>query len=203
MAWAGLVRMNRNSSSIALAFAALAHPARRDTCSPGPALGADHASSPATSTTRKNPYRQDARAPTIEEEADCIAGSPLRRSVESAQVLAPGVAPVIDPQFQEVYLPTSVRSRLRLPPKIWVFGLRTAWYCGWSPGVESHAAARRRAAAATASLVALTAAHPRILLIAHGVMNGLIAAQLRRGGWRGPWVRPRRYWAFAVYERPE
>jgi broad specificity phosphatase PhoE len=134
--------------------------------------------------------------------ADCIAGSPLRRSVESAQVLAPGVAPVIDPQFREVYLPTSVRSRLRLPPKVWVFGLRMAWYCGWSPGVESHAAARRRAAAATARLVALTAAHPRVLLIAHGVMNGLIAAQLRRGGWRGPWVRPRRYWAFAVYERP-
>lgn len=132
--------------------------------------------------------------------SDCVAASPLRRSLESARLLAPKRLPLVDPLFREVFLPTAIGSRLRLPPKLWVFLARSRWYAGWSPGVESHAEARARAAAATGRLLTLAARHQRVLLIAHGVMNGLIAAQLRGRGWRGPWLRPRRHWAFAQYE---
>jgi broad specificity phosphatase PhoE len=129
-----------------------------------------------------------------------IAASPLRRSLESARRLAPGHSLLVDPVFREVPLPTAIRSRLHLPPRLWNFLARSAWYCGWSPGVESFAEARCRAAAAAAMLADLAAQHGHILLAAHGVMNGLIGARLRRCGWRGPRVRPRRYWASAVYE---
>jgi broad specificity phosphatase PhoE len=129
-----------------------------------------------------------------------IAASPLRRSLESARRLAPGQPPLIDAVFREVFLPTAIRSRLRLPPRLWNLLARTAWYCGWSPGIENFPEARRRAAIAATMLAELAARHGQILLAAHGVFNGLIAARLRRTGWRGPWIRPRRYWAFAVYE---
>src|SRR4029450_11087073 len=52
--------------------------------------------------------------------SDCVAASTLRRSLESARALAPGVVPVVDPVFREVPLPTANTATLRLPPKLWV-----------------------------------------------------------------------------------
>lgn len=131
-----------------------------------------------------------------------IAASPLRRSLESAKLLCPEQTPVIEPLFREVYLPTAIRSGLRLRPRLWNLLARVAWYCGWSPGVESFPEARRRASAAAALLASLAQERGYLLLTGHGQMNGLIGKRLRRAGWRGPRLRPRRYWAFAVYQRP-
>jgi broad specificity phosphatase PhoE len=130
-----------------------------------------------------------------------IAASPLRRSLESAKLLRPDQAPEVEPRFREIYLPTAIRSGLRLPPRLWALLARAAWYCGWSPGVESFTEARRRASAAATLLETLALERGFLLLIGHGQLNGLIGKRLRRSGWRGPWLRPRRYWAFAVYQR--
>ena len=131
-----------------------------------------------------------------------LAASPLRRSLESAEILCPGEAPYLEPLFREVYLPTAIRSGVRLRPRLWSLLARTGWYCGWSPGVERFSDAPRRATAAAALLVSLASQRGQLLLIGHGRMNGLIGKRLRRAGWRGPRLRPRRYWAFAVYEHP-
>ncbi|HEV8599258.1 MAG TPA: histidine phosphatase family protein [Gemmatimonadales bacterium] len=131
----------------------------------------------------------------------CIAASTLRRSLESAEILHPGEPPYVEPLFREVYLPTAIRSGLRLRPRVWTLLARIAWYCGWAPGVESFAEARRRATAAATRLTELARTRGQLLLIGHGQLNGLIGKRLRRAGWRGPWLRPRRYWAFAVYEQ--
>jgi broad specificity phosphatase PhoE len=130
-----------------------------------------------------------------------IAASPLRRSLESAHLLAPGVAPEVRPFFQELSLPTAIHSGLRLRPTLWSSLARAAWYCGWSPRVEDFAAARARASTAANTLAALAAVEDSILLVGHGLMNGLIGIRLRRAGWRGPRFRARRLWAFSVYER--
>ena len=131
-----------------------------------------------------------------------IAASPLRRSLESAAVLCPGAAPDVEPEFREIYLPTAIPFGLKLPPRLWSLLARGAWYCGWSPGVESFAEARRRASRMAVRLAELARDRETLLLAGHGQMNGLIGKRLRRSGWRGPWLRPRRYWAFAVYESP-
>ena len=131
-----------------------------------------------------------------------IAASPLRRSLESAQVLAPGITPDVRPLFREVYLPTAIRSGLRLPPKLWSSLARGAWYLGWSPQVESLAGARVRASTAATILAALALAEDSVLLVGHGLMNGFIGRRLRRAGWSGPPVGTRRLWAFSVYRRP-
>lgn len=130
-----------------------------------------------------------------------LAASPLRRSLESAEAVAPGVVPRIEPLFQEVFLPTDIRAGLRLRPQVWTSIARSAWYGGWSPGVESFTEARHRAAWAADVLVDLALTQESVLLVGHGIMNGLIGRRLRHAGWSGPRFRPRRLWAFAVYQQ--
>ena len=133
--------------------------------------------------------------------ARCVMTSTLRRAIDSARFLFPSVAPTIDARFAEPSLPCAVRSRLRFRPGLWTGLVRTAWFCGWTPGVESFSAARRRARDAAQALVALAADGGDVVLVGHGLMNLLLAARLRTTGWVGPRLRPFRHWGFRVYER--
>ncbi|HEY3219901.1 MAG TPA: histidine phosphatase family protein [Gemmatimonadales bacterium] len=133
--------------------------------------------------------------------AKCLVTSPLRRSRDSVDLLAPSTAPLIDPCFREAELPCAIRSRLRLRPELWAWLARSAWFCGWSTGVESFTAARARASQAAMVLASHAKACGAVVLMGHGLMNILIARQLRRAGWTGPRFPRARHWAFAVYER--
>ncbi|HEV8510171.1 MAG TPA: histidine phosphatase family protein [Gemmatimonadales bacterium] len=146
-------------------------------------------------------HRPPAELQHLVRAADGVVASPLRRSLESASLLAPTAPPLIDACFREAELPSAVGSGLRLRADIWAGLARTAWFCGWSPGVESFKAARGRAARAAGILAAQAGARGPIALVGHGLMNILIAAQLRRAGWSGPLLPPQRHWGFAVYER--
>jgi broad specificity phosphatase PhoE len=146
-------------------------------------------------------YLPPAELVRIAQSSRLLATSPLRRSRESADAVAPGVVPRVDSLFREVFLPTAIRSGLRLSPRLWSSLARAAWYGGWSPGVESFAAARRRSSLAASALLELAAIHGSVLLVGHGIMNGLIGHRLRRAGWGGPRFRTRRLWAFAEYQQ--
>ena len=130
-----------------------------------------------------------------------VLASTLRRSIESVQLVVPGARPVMDPVFREVQLPTRIQSGVRLRPRAWTTLARVAWYCGWSPGVENFAGARARASVAAKALASLAEEHGQVILVGHGLMNGLIGKRLLRFGWRGPLFRPRRHWAFGVYRK--
>ena len=132
--------------------------------------------------------------------ASCIVTSPLRRSLESAHLLAPGVKPMTDRLVQEAALPSAFPSNLRLSPDAWRVLARVAWFCCWSGGVESFRAARKRAAQAAAMLIERSRTHPTIAVVAHGMMNILIARDLRANGWRGPWIPSPRHWSYGVYQ---
>jgi len=143
--------------------------------------------------------RPSAELAQLVRSASCVIASPLRRSIESARLIAPGVVPLIDEQFREPPLPCAIRSHLRLRPNVWTWLARCAWFCGRSAGVESFKAAWKRAAAAARSLVSRAEDHGSVVLMGHGLMNILIARQLRAMGWRGPRFPPPRHWAFGVY----
>ncbi len=134
-------------------------------------------------------------------EAACICTSPLRRSRESAELLATTAAMVVDADFREAELPCAFRSGLRLPPDVWAFLARSAWFCGWSAGAEGFQKARGRAAKAAALLRARAERDGVVLLMGHGLMNILIARHLRGVGWRGPRLPSQKHWGFAIYER--
>jgi len=134
--------------------------------------------------------------------ATCLFASPLRRSRESTRLLDPTTMPRIDACFREAELPCAFRSGLRLRPEAWSWLARSAWLCGWSAGVESFRAARERARQAASVLIGHAEQHGAVVLIGHGLMNFLIARQLRRNGWRGPRFPSSKHWAFDVYSFP-
>ncbi len=133
--------------------------------------------------------------------AACIVTSTLRRSIESARALAPARATVGEAAFREAGLPSPTHAWLRLSPQAWGALTRIAWFLGWCPNAETLGLARERAAAAAAHLVELFHKHGPVLLVGHAVFNRLIAAELRRSGWRGPALPSASYWKAAVYQR--
>jgi broad specificity phosphatase PhoE len=145
--------------------------------------------------------RPGAELERLSREAKCLVASPLRRSTDSARVLAPTTVPLIDPCFREAELPTAIRSGVRLRPEMWALLARTAWFCGWSAGVESFKTVRERAAKAASVLTGHAEESGAVVLVGHGLMNILIARRLRAAGWRGPRFPSPQYWTFGVYER--
>ncbi|HXO85517.1 MAG TPA: histidine phosphatase family protein [Gemmatimonadales bacterium] len=132
--------------------------------------------------------------------------SPLRRSRDSALLLAPASALVIQDPIREAALPSAFRSSWRLPPMLWAGVARAGWFCGWSPGVESFGHARDRAQRAARMLQARAEQEEGegegdVIVIGHGLMNALIAAQLRALGWHGPPFPSRSHWGFGTYSR--
>ena len=146
-------------------------------------------------------HRPSAELQDLVRTADGIVASPLRRSLESARLLAPAVVPLVDACFREAELPFTIASGLRLPPIIWAGLARIAWFCGWSPGVETFRAARGRAAEAARALAVQAESRGAVVLVGHGLMNILIAARLRGAGWSGPLWLGQRHWGFAVYDK--
>lgn len=142
--------------------------------------------------------RPSAELERIAEEARLIIVSPLRRSRDSAALLRPTAA-TVEEDVREAPLPSAFRSSLRLPPAVWTGIARSAWLCGWCAGVESFSATRRRANQAARRLQALATEHGDVLVVGHGLMNALIAGELRRSGWRGPPFPSRRHWQFGRY----
>jgi broad specificity phosphatase PhoE len=133
--------------------------------------------------------------------ASCVIASPLRRSLESARLLAPAGVPVTDALFREADLPCGFRSAARLRPDVWAVLARSAWFFGWADGMESFAATRVRAAGAAQLLTARAESHDTIAVVGHGMINIVIARELRAHGWRGPRVPSRRHWSFGLYRR--
>jgi broad specificity phosphatase PhoE len=85
---------------------------------------------------------------------------------------------------------------------LWAGVARARWFCGWAPGVESFGHARERAQRA-ARMLQLRAEQEEedVVVIGHGLMNALIAAQLWALGWHGPSFPSRSHWGFGTYSR--
>src|SRR5262245_25609682 len=67
----------------------------------------------------------------------CIVTSTLRRSIESAALVATAPPVASDALFDEAGIPTAIPFRFALWPDHWNVLARAAWMLGWSPGAES------------------------------------------------------------------
>ena len=123
--------------------------------------------------------------------------STLRRSVESAALLAPDRAVLSDPLFVEAGMPIATWDRQGIRPRDWNALGRIAWMLGWSRGRESWPAARHRAKLAAGRLAELARDHGSVLLVGHGLLNILIQRALRATGWSGGGWRAE-YWSFVI-----
>lgn len=134
--------------------------------------------------------------------ARCIVSSTLRRSVESAALLAPARPVLSEELFVEAGMPVAMPGRVAIRPKHWDAFARIAWILGWSRGTESWPAARRRAALAAERLSDLAREHGSVLLVGHGMLNALIQRALRARGWSGGGWRSA-YWSYVVLTLPD
>ncbi|HBZ17058.1 histidine phosphatase family protein [Pantoea sp. NPDC088449] len=140
------------------------------------------------------------RSVTIARQASVIVTSPLPRARSSLARL--GLQPqAVDAVFSEVAMPTLPFARPHLPLSVWLALLRLLWLCGYSGHVESVQHARDRARRAADKLVALSQ-QGTVLLVGHGIMNKLIARELRKRGWQAEKHASSRHWSSAIYHRP-
>lgn len=130
----------------------------------------------------------------------CIVTSTLRRSIESASIVAPGRSPVVDALFNEAGIPTAIPFRVALTPASWDALARAAWLLGIAAGDESFRDARIRARQAAARLVDLARQHGAVALVGHGMLNTLILWALRGSGWSGSGT-PRVYWGTVALQK--
>jgi len=132
--------------------------------------------------------------------ADYVVASPLPRAQSSLEKLGLQAA-AVDPVFSEVSLPLMRLGYPNLPPAFWLFMLRILWLGGYAGSVESYRQAQQRAQLAADRLIELSK-QGNVLLAGHGIMNKLIARQLRKQGWLAEKHASSRYWSTAIYHPP-
>jgi broad specificity phosphatase PhoE len=131
-----------------------------------------------------------------------IVASPLRRSYESAQLLASSQLVMTEDLIREADMPHPSWWFPVLPIAVWLVIFRIAWYFGYSRNAESRSDASMRAKVAADRLVDLSRQHDSIFVVGHGIMTALIARRLLQTGWSGPRRPANAYWGYCVYRSP-
>jgi broad specificity phosphatase PhoE len=131
--------------------------------------------------------------------APVVACSDYPRSIESAASLCPNCLPMISATFREVGRPLQGNLNIRLPLPIWDRLSIWLWKWNFIATDESIHAARQRAQAAARELVSLAHTHSQVLFVGHGMLNSLVARELRRQGWQGPRRVNDDYWGIASF----
>ncbi|MFS2222853.1 histidine phosphatase family protein [Pantoea sp. B65] len=140
------------------------------------------------------------RSVVIAQHADVIVTSTLPRALSSLEKLGMQ-ANDSDALYSEVELPILPFAGLHLPPAFWLSFWRLLWFCGYSGSVESFKSASERARRAAQQLVRLSE-QGTVLLVGHGIMNKMIARELRKRGWQAEKHASSRHWSTAIYHRP-
>ncbi len=136
---------------------------------------------------------------TLASSALRIISSPLPRARSSLRAL--GCEPdFIDEVFREAGLPIFHMPGFRLSPTLWAAFYRVMWLCGISRNVERLGIARQRAVkAANILLTFAKESNGPVLLMGHGVMNQLIARELRALGLKEHRRQGNGYWNAVIY----
>jgi broad specificity phosphatase PhoE len=131
-----------------------------------------------------------------------IVASTLRRSYQSAQLLASSQLVVTEDLITEAGMPNPSWPLPALPIAVWLVIFRIAWYCGYSHNAESISEASMRGQAAADVLIDIASAHGSVFVVGHGIMTTLIARRLLQTGWSGPRRPANAYWGHCVYRSP-
>ncbi len=128
-----------------------------------------------------------------------VVCSNLNRSVKSANIIGYKEIHLEDKIFSESEIPHHDRSIIKIPMTIWLVYLRLRWLFGFSKNGESFLEANKRAELAANKLINLAEENEKVILVGHGLMNRLIARQLRLQNWNGPTSPGKRYWEYGNY----
>lgn len=113
--------------------------------------------------------------------------SSLPRAQETALKIFGDKFPVVsDSIFREFEIRMiSASSFLKMPLGIWQAFSRGSWMLGFNHrGIESRKEARLRARQASENLIKVAYDEETAVLVAHGMLNGAIAKELEKKGWK-------------------
>jgi broad specificity phosphatase PhoE len=128
-----------------------------------------------------------------------VVCSHLQRSLHSAKKLGCEEIHFSNQLFAETDIPFFERSNIKLPVIAWLVLFRIMWLFGFNKNGESFVQAKIRARNAALKLIDLAQDNEKVILVGHGVMNRLIARQLRLNNWQGPTSPGRKYWEYGIY----
>jgi broad specificity phosphatase PhoE len=130
-----------------------------------------------------------------------VVCSNLSRSLRSAKMIGFEQIHFSDALFNEPNIPHFDKGFIKLPVLVWLIGLRLMWLFGFSKNAESFKQAKFRAEQASNKLIELAQENEKVILVGHGLMNRLIARQLRLKDWLGPASPGKKYWEFGKYKK--
>ncbi len=113
--------------------------------------------------------------------------SSLPRSQETAlNIFGDNYTVVSDSVFREFEIRMiSANSFFKLPLGLWQAFSRGSWLLGFNHrGIESHKEAKFRAKQAAENLIKVAFNEETAVLVAHGMLNGAIANELEKKGWK-------------------
>jgi len=114
--------------------------------------------------------------------ADMVLASSLSRTADSLAVI--DVVPKEkNSLFDEVTLPESKGTWLKLSSKTWLVLLRLMMLAGFGKKSKVYTEAKQRATRASEYLVALSNKHDSVALMGHGGMHWLMGKELESLGW--------------------
>lgn len=135
-------------------------------------------------------------------EAELFVSSELLRAYQSANELSQGVPVIQLAELNEVALPALRLPVVRLPASTWLVLARAAQLAGCVRRPESVSTARERSWAAVRRILAYESRGRRIAVVGHGVINQLIATNLKGMGWRVLSSDGFGYWRWQLFVLP-
>ena len=130
-----------------------------------------------------------------------VVCSHLERSTQSARNIGFDKISYSDELFSETKIPHFDRTPFKLPVIMWVIMLRLFWLFGFSQNGESFSRAKLRARQAASKLIEIAEENNNVILVGHGLMNRLIANNLRQRGWQGSLSPGKKYWSYGKYTK--
>ncbi len=103
--------------------------------------------------------------------------------------------------FNEADLPHLNITRPKLKFFTWCILLRLAWLFGFCTNSESIKSTKKRAQESALYLSELNTKQGSVCLVAHGIINRLIAKDLVKTGWRQIEKQGHGYWSYLVFEK--
>ncbi|MFC1549476.1 histidine phosphatase family protein [Nitrospirota bacterium] len=128
-----------------------------------------------------------------------VVTSPLQRAHDSARILFPDRSILVEPSLREFGLPSLPLPLIKFPPGVWVMLCRILWFVGYCRGTESLSEARARARRGAELLQRMAGHNDSVAFVGHGLINTLIARELRQMGWQGPPIPGRKHWDVSEY----
>jgi len=129
-----------------------------------------------------------------------VINSDLPRSIASVQMLGLEDIGSTDETFRESSLPYLNWTKPRFSFFSWAIIFRIAWLFGFSTNGESIKCAKSRGKIGAEKLHHLAYENDSVLLLGHGIMNRLVAKELKNLGWIKKENTGEKYWSYKVFE---